>query len=218
MADYDQLLEQHLQLVIEANKTTNITRITSPESARVLHIEDSRVGLPEMQQAPEGRYADIGTGAGYPGIPLAIATGRETLLVDSVKKKTDILNGFIEELGLGDKVSTYGGRIEDLATEQPKQFSVITARALSKLSSLMELASPLLKMNGQLICYKARVDEEELNHAVELEKKLGMKLVSDRDTVLSDGETYRRILVFEKVAKPKISLPRRVGMAQKKPL
>ena len=109
-------------------------------------------------------------------------------------------------------------RIEDLANEMPKRFSVLTARALSSLSSLLELACPLLRMNGQLICLKSHVSDEELNSAQSLEKKLGMKLIKRRDFYLSDGETYREILVFEKVAKPKIKLPRRVGMAQKKPL
>lgn len=218
MPTKEDLINQHLDLVIEANKITNITRITSIEEARVLHIEDSLVGLPELQAAPEGLYGDLGTGAGYPGIPLAIMSGRQTVLVDSVKKKTDILDKIASELGLSEQVSTYTGRIEDLAKDYPKEFSVLTARALSKLGSLMELACPCLRMGGQLICYKARVEDEELQHAIELEKKLGMKLVSDRELLLSDGETQRRIIVFEKVAKPKIMLPRRVGMAQRKPL
>ena len=83
---HDDLLRRHLELVIEANKTTNITRIESMEEGMVLHVEDSLVGLPELEAAPAGRYADLGSGAGYPGIPLAVETGRETLLVDSVGK------------------------------------------------------------------------------------------------------------------------------------
>lgn len=212
---HDELLRQHLELVIEANKTTNITRIASMEEGMLLHVQDSLVGLPELEAAPAGRYADIGSGAGYPGIPLAIETGRETLLVDSVGKKTAILDGFIAELGLT-SVSTYTGRIEDLAREQAGQFAAITARALAKLSVLMELACPLLQQGGHLICYKALVEDAELEHALSLQKKLGMKLVSDRTVAL--GENSRRIIVFEKVGKPHMKLPRRTGLAQKKPL
>ena len=209
---------KHLDLVMEANKVTNLTRITSYEEAKILHIEDSLSGLPEMNAAPEGKYGDMGTGAGFPGIPLAIETGRQTVLMDSVGKKTALLDSFIKELGLSDTVSTYNGRIEDLARTEGKTYAVLTARALSKLGSLMELACPLLKIGGHLICYKARIEEEELSHAVNLEKKLGMRIISDRQFFLSDGETLRRIVVFEKSAKPKIMLPRKVGDAQKKPL
>ena len=212
-----ELITKHLELVIEANKMTNITRISSFEEGMVLHVEDSLSGLLEINESLEGLYGDMGSGAGFPGIPLAIETGRPTVLIDSVGKKAVLLQKFADELGL-DNVSSYGGRLEELAVERPGQFSVLTARALSKLGSLMELATPLLKKGGRLICYKSHIEEEEIAHAISLEKKLGLKLVSDRDFYLSDGETYRRIVVFEKVKKPTIKLPRHVGYAQKKPL
>ena len=211
------LFEKHLQLVIEANKTTNLTRIDDVEKARILHIEDSLAAMQEINAAPRGEYADIGSGAGYPGIPLAIATGRKTTLVDSVKKKAAFLEKFVDELGLKDTVSVYGGRVEELSLERPKSFSVITARAFSSLASILELANPLLQRHGQVVCYKAHVSKEEYDHAAALEDLLGMRLVSDREITLSDAETYRRILVFEKEHTAKVKLPRRNGMAQKKP-
>lgn len=211
----DELMKRHLELVIEANKTTNITRISSYEEGVLLHIEDSLSGLPEVNNAPEGRYVDLGSGAGYPGIPLAIETGRETLLVDSVRKKTLLLDSFIQELNLS-YVSTYHGRIEDLAREQTGLYAVATARALSQLSVLMELASPLLFQHGVLVCYKARLGEDELTHALSLQNKLGMKLISDRTFFLD--EYQRRILCFEKQRDACIKLPRKTGFAQKNPL
>ncbi len=212
-----ELLDQHLRLVIKENETTNLTRIIDWESAQVLHIEDSIQGLPELAEAPEGKYLDMGSGAGFPGIPLAILSGRETLLADSVGKKTKALDGFIRELGLADSAGTYHGRIEDLAVEHPNEFSVITARALSQLSSLLELASPLLQKGGRLVCYKTRPESDELDHAKEVARKLGMEFVSSRGFVLSDGETQRAVIVFEKKHNPSMKLPRRVGLAQKKP-
>lgn len=212
------LLDRHLELVIEANKISNLTRITDWDQGQLLHVEDSLVGLPEVNDAPQGRYADLGTGGGFPGIPLAIVTGRNTLLVDSVGKKTRALDSILSDLGLSERVETYTGRAEDLAIELPGAFSVITARALSSLPSLVELASPLLGRGGRLVCYKGRPDDDEVERAESLEKKLGMAFVSRRDVVLSDDETHRSIFVFEKVRKQKIKLPRRVGMAQRHPL
>lgn len=211
------LLDLHIELLIEANKTTNLTRIQDRESAQVLHVEDSLVGLPEMLAAPQGRYADIGTGGGFPGIPLAIMTGRTTLLVDSVKKKVQVLDTIIDQLQLSQQITTFGGRTEELALSEPGSFAVITARALSSLPSLLELASPLLQQHGWLICYKARPDQEEVDQAQALEEKLGMSLIKTRQVLLSDRETERIIFVFEKVHEPQVTLPRRPGMAQKRP-
>lgn len=212
---HDDLLKRHLELVIEANKTTNITRISTWDEGMLLHVEDSLVGLPEVEEAPEGRLVDIGSGAGYPGIPLAIESGRATLLADSVGKKTAILASMVEELGL-DNVEVYTGRIEDLAREKAGVFAVVTARALAQLSVLMELASPLLQDGGRLVCYKANVSDEELQHALSLQERLGMSLVSDRAVEL--GDACRRIISFEKSGRSQINLPRKTGMAQKRPL
>ena len=213
-----ELIQRHLELVIEANKTTNLTRIDTLEQAMLLHVEDSLVGLEELNDSPAGRYGDLGSGAGYPGIPLAIASGRETVLIDFRKKKVDLMNEFIHQLGLDGQVSTYVGRAELLARQQGGSYSVLTARALSKLSVIMELASPLLDMGGVLICYKSHVDEEEFEHAKHVQKLVGMTINSDRTLKLSDNETTRRIITFKKTNKPKTKLPRQEGMAQKKPL
>lgn len=211
------LLLKHLELVIEANKSVNLTRIDTWEDGLVLHVEDSLIGFPEISESPDGPYADLGTGGGFPGIPLAILTGRKTTLVDARLKKTQMLDGMIKELGLSDWLRTFAGRAELLARKEPQSYSVVTARALAKLSVLMELASPLLKMNGRLICYKANIDKDELMNAKRVQKLTGMHLISDRATTL-DEDINRRILVFEKQAKPEAKLPRKEGAAQKTPL
>ena len=217
-ADRKVLIDRYLEAILEVNKTLNLTRIEDSEEARLLHVEDSLSGLEELKAAPDGLYGDLGSGGGFPGVPLAIASGRQTILVDSVKKKMAAVASVVDELGLASQIDTYDGRIEDLAVERAGQFSALTARALSRLSVLMELASPLLKNGGHLICYKAQLSDEELEHALSLQKYLGMKLVSNRAFLLSDNETARRIVVFEKYKEPGLKLPRRVGLAQKKPL
>lgn len=213
-----ELIERYMSAVLEVNKTLNLTRIEDSSAARLLHIEDSLSGLPELEDAPDGLYVDLGSGGGFPGVPLALASGRSTLLVDSVKKKMAAVSQVLEEIGAASQISTYDGRIEELAAERPQAFSVATARALAQLSVLMELTAPLLRKGGRLVCYKANVSDEELAHALKLKSYLGMDLVSDRSFLLSDKETLRRIIVFEKVKEPGLKLPRRIGLAQKKPL
>lgn len=212
-----ELLDLHLELVLKENQISNLTRIVDWEQGQLLHIEDSLIGLPELLEAPDGRYGDLGTGGGFPGIPLAIMSGRETVLIDSVAKKTHVLDRIVAELGLSQQITTYTGRAEELASEQPCSFAVLTARALSSLPSLIELASPLLCKGGQLICYKAVPDSDELTQCTRIQGKIGMKLVFSREALLSDDETKRSILVFEKVNEPTVKLPRRPGMAQKRP-
>ena len=212
------LMQRYLDSILEANKVTNLTRITDGEQARLLHIEDSLVGLPEVDEAPAGLYGVLGSGGGFPGVPLALATGRKTLLVDSVKKKMAIVQSALDDLSLSEQISTSSERIEDLPLEYKEKFAVLTARALSKLVSLIELASPLLKKSGRLVCYKAQLSSEELEEALAVQDLVGMKMISQREICLSDGETTRTIVVFEKIGKPRIKLPRRIGLAQKQPL
>lgn len=212
------LMQCYLASILEANKVTNLTRITDGEQARLLHIEDSLVGLPEVNEAPDGLYGDLGSGGGFPGVPLALATGRTTLLVDSVKKKMAIVQSVLDDLSLSEQIFTSSERIEDLPLEYKEKFAVLTARALSKLVSLIELASPLLEKGGRLVCYKAQLSSEELDEALAVQDLVGMRMISQREICLSDGETMRTIVVFEKVGKSRIKLPRRIGLAQKQPL
>lgn len=212
------LMQRYLDSILEANKVTNLTRITDGEQVRLLHIEDSLVGLPEVNEAPTGLYGDLGSGGGFPGVPLALATGRKTLLVDSVKKKMAIVQSALDDLSLSEQISTSSERIEDLPLEYKEKFAVLTARALSKLVSLIELASPLLKNGGRLVCYKAQLSSEELEEALAVQDLVGMKMISQREICLSDGENKRTIVVFEKIGKSRIKLPRRIGLAQKQPL
>ena len=212
----EQLLKAYLEAILRKNETLNLTTIRSLDEGMLLHVEDSLAALDELAAAPEGRLADLGSGGGFPGVPLAVTSERDVLLVDSTKKKIDAVLTITEELGIKG-VAGFAGRIEELALEQPESFAVATARALAPLPSLLELACPLLQMGGQLIAYKSAHAEEEMERAQSLEEKLGMKLVSTRELMLSDGVTPRCVYVFEKVAEPQVKLPRRSGMAQKRP-
>ena len=215
--EHQALIKKHLDLVIEYNKVINLTRIDTVEDGMILHVEDSLIGLDELNEAPDGLYGDLGSGAGYPGIPLAIASGRKTVLIDARKKKMEAMEDIINKIDLSEQIGVYAGRAELLARKQSKRYVALTARALSRLSVLMELASPLLQTDGLLICYKAQLTDEELDDALRIQNLVGMKHEKSRNLML-DGKYQRQILTFRKYAEPKVRLPRQEGQAQKQPL
>lgn len=213
------LIDKHLQMVLISNKVHNLTRITDYESAKILHIEDSLEALKEIKSLDNIKYyADMGSGGGFPGITLGIATGFNTTLIETVKKKADCLKSFISELDYKTSISVISDRIENHTINNRNKYDLITARALSSLSSLLELASPLIHTNGYFISYKGDDIDNELKEVSNIENKLGFKLLSNRKYVLSDKTTKHRILLYQKIKDSEIKLPRKLGFAQKKPL
>ena len=182
----------------------------------LLHIEDSLSCLEEFKRQ-EGEFLDIGTGGGFPGVPLAIATGRTGVLIDSVQKKARAVQEMIEKLELENQIQARGIRSEELALEKGEEFTTVVARAVSSLPAVMELATPLLVPGGELIALRGKKDEVDLEDINHIADKLGLELISRRHIYIS--ETYERtIYVFKKVSQTSIKLPRRKGMAQKRPL
>lgn len=214
----EELAIKHLEAVLRENQKLNLTRINTIESGRILHIEDSLSALDLIIAEPDGLMADIGSGAGYPGIPLAIFSSKKTILVESVKKKAMFLKSVITELGLSEQVSVIDKRAEEIAGEGELSFSIITSRAVAELPVILELAAPLLAINGILIAYKGQPDEEEIERGNEAASILGMKQEREIRFTLSDEESKRTIIMYRKFAQPSVKLPRRPGMAQKRPL
>lgn len=158
----ESLILGHTQWVLEQNKHINLTAITSYDDAIRLHVVDSLFALPDVEEALPGPMLDIGSGGGYPGVPLGIAAHRETRLLDSVQKKMRVLQGFLEEAGLSPSIRAQPGRAEDLAREAAGAYAVVTARAVSALPSLVELARPLVYIGGRFIALKGALEGEEL--------------------------------------------------------
>jgi len=208
-------LERHLQLVANANASFNLTTIPSEQSV-ALHVMDSIAALPFLTTAPAGEFADLGSGAGFPGIPLAVLTGRHLTLVESVKKKAVFLESVIGELRL--EATVRGVRAEELAGERPGAFAAVTARAVSSLPSLVELAAPLLAQDGLLICLKGAPDESELDRGDVVARRCGMTRVETVQVEVPGVEARRTIVVYRRKGSPGVSLPRRNGMAQRQPL
>ncbi len=214
--DKQEKIRAYLELVIEKNKELNLTRIDTKEKGMLLHIEDSLSCLEEFKRQ-EGEFLDIGTGGGFPGVPLAIATGRTGVLIDSVQKKARAVQEMIEKLELENQIQARGIRSEELALEKGEEFTTVVARAVSSLPAVIELATPLLVPGGELIALRGKKDEVDLEDINHIADKLGLELISRRHIYIS--ETYERtIYVFKKVSQTSIKLPRRKGMAQKRPL
>ena len=216
-SDELQACVSHLDLVLQANKTTNLTRILNVEDAAVLHILDSLVFLPYIENAPEGALLDMGTGAGFPGIPLTIATHRRATYIDSVGKKVDAVNSFVRALGLKHAHAVHD-RLEEYARSHKKQFSVVTARALAPLPVLVEYAAPYLKDGGLFIVTKGNPSDEELASGMSAAKICGFTLLLNDAIDLPEGLGHRGFIVLKKSHPASVSLPRANGMAKKNPL
>lgn len=212
------LLIQHLSLVIDKNKTTNLTRIVDPHDAVILHIVDSLLLVPSVSKAPRGTFVDVGTGAGFPGIPLGIITGRRGILIDSVRKKVESVHEFIETLGLVETLSCMHVRAEDLAREHPASFSVVVARAVAQTNVLVEYAAPLLSHDGLLVIAKAHVTDEELTAGDRAADICGLGRVSRETYELPEAKGHREVICYRKEGKPSIRLPRKSGTAKRDPL
>ena len=217
--DQAELLIKDLELVIEKNKVVNLTRIVALRDAVTLHLVDSLVPLGIKHFKPlEGlRFLDIGTGAGFPGVPLAIMTGMSGVFIDSVGKKVNAVNEFISELGLNDCKAT-AIRAEELALTEPHAFDFVTARAVAQSNVIIEYAAPLLKFGGRLILEKANLSEEELQNANYASQVCGLTRVSRETLELPRDLGHREILIYEKEKEPRIKLPRANGTAKNHPL
>ena len=180
-----------------------------------VHIADSLVGLEVDAVREAARIVDLGSGAGPPGLVLAIARPEaEVVLVESVGKKCAWLERTVEELGV-ENVRVACARAEEL-DEAP--FDVVTARALGSLPVLCEYAAPLLREGGSLVAWKGAVDAQEEADGLHAAEVLGLERVEVRAVEPYKGSERRTLHVFRKIAPTPAGYPRRPGMAAKRPL
>lgn len=208
---------KHLDLVVEKNKQLNLTRILDMDDALVLHLIDSLLLLPYIQKAPEGKLLDMGSGGGFPGIELAIGSGRSTTLIDSVGKKVDALNEFSKNLDLT-AVYAEHKRLEELTQQEKFSYACVTARALASMPVLIEYARPYLMNDGLLVLTKGKPQEEEIESGKKAASICGMELVEAAQYELPRELGHRELYIYRVVRKSKVKLPRQIGLAKKKPL
>lgn len=213
------------ELVSEWNTRMNLTAIEAPEEAAIKHFLDSLLcELPLSSlgfgREAEARIIDVGTGAGFPGIPLKLAGRRRKLvLLESVSKKCDFLRAAVGELGLGG-VTVANGRAEELGRGAGFRdgFDVAVARGLARLNVAVELCSPFVRRGGWFIAMKGAEGQEEIREAGYAIEELRLKV---RDVVrLSLPKEFgeRTLIVLEKTERTPEKYPRRVGMPNKRPL
>ncbi len=196
----------------------SVSTVTEGREAWDVHVADSLSGLEVDQLVTADRIADIGSGTGFPGLALAAALPRaEVDLIESVGRKCDFMRRAIEASGLGN-ANVVNARAEDWAGgEGSGRYDVAVARAVGRLSVLAELASPMLAEGGILVAWKGRRDPEE---EVELDRaaaEVGME--SDRviPVVPYPGSRNRHIHVLRKIGATPAGIPRRAGIARKRP-
>ena len=221
-ADQIQLLLTDLKLMLEKNHVLNLTSIREPFDALVLHILDSLLFLKPLDKLCESErdstLLDMGTGGGFPGIPLACTRPYQVTLLDSVGKKVAACSEFADYLGLSSRITCVHSRLEDYAKDNPHSFNFVVARALSSLDVLIEYATPFLSNKGYLICGKGNPSDVELNNAALSANICGLQLVSRETYELPADYGHREFYIYKIVAASKVKLPRKSGDAKRNTL
>lgn len=209
---------KYYALLVETNKVMNLTAITEPEEVAVKHMIDS---LLAWEAGMEGKLlADVGTGAGFPGVPLKIyCPTLKVVLIDSLGKRLKFLQQVIDALELKD-ICCEHLRAED-AGRNPKhreKYDFVTARAVARLSVLSEYCLPLVKKGGQFIALKGSKYADEIAEGSEAVKILGGKIISAEPVKLPGLDDGRAIIKISKIKTTPAQYPRKAGTPEKQPL
>ena len=188
------------------------------ERAWKVHVADSLTGLEVAELAAAGRIADVGAGAGFPGLVLAVALpDTQVDLIESVGRKCNFMTRALAAAGIPN-AKVIEGRSEDIAAGRGReQYDAVTARAVGRLSTLAELASPLLRTGGVLVAWKGKRDAEEERQLERAAEQLAMQPVQIRHVGPFAGSEHRHLHVLRKAGPTPEGLPRRPGMAKKRP-
>ncbi len=212
--------ELYMRGVLEWNEKVNLTRITEPEEFIVKHFLDSLVccNRKEFQQAE--RIIDVGTGAGFPGIPLAIlAPEKKFVLMDSLAKRLRIIDALCGEAGISN-VETVHARAEELARNKNhrEKYDLCVSRAVANMAVLSEYCLPFIKVGGCFMAYKGPEAAAEAAEAEKAIKLLGGSLQEIYDGSLAKYDISHKIVLIKKVKNTVSKYPRKAGMPTKEPL
>lgn len=214
--------EKYYRLLVEWNEKFNLTTITEYTGVQVKHFLDSLSAAPLLQRAGvNGKtLLDVGAGAGFPGMPLAIAyPDLRVTLLEATGKKVRFLDAVARDLGL-ENVAAVHGRAEEFAREakQRAHYDFVVARALAPMRTLLEYTLPFARRGGVLIAYKAVEAERETAEAQRAIKALGGRAREIIPVQLADLDDVRRLVVIDKIAPTPAVYPRAGGLPKNKPL
>jgi 16S rRNA (guanine527-N7)-methyltransferase len=205
-------------LALLAEERASVSSVTDPKRAWRVHVEDSLTGLEVSELAEAARIADIGSGAGFPGIVLAVALPDTRVdLIESVGRKCDFIQRAIDAAGIAN-ATVLNARSEELASGGCREsYDAVTARAVGRLSTLAELASPLLRDDGVLVAWKGKRDADEEQQLARAAERLAMQPVEILDVGDRAGSKHRHLHLIRKLGPTPGELPRRPGIAKKRP-
>lgn len=217
--------KKYYELLVETNKVMNLTAITDKDEVVLKHFIDS-LAIQNYVDFTSKKFnvIDIGTGAGFPGIPLKIAFPQlDITLFDSLNKRIKFLQNVIDELGLDNgegKCEAIHGRAEEAGknTLYREKYDFVVSRAVANMAVLSEYCLPFTKVGGLFIPYKSGEIDEELSNSKKAINILGGKYVETKKLVLPDSDIKRSFVIVKKIKNTPKAYPRKAGTASKQPL
>ena len=218
--DQKSKFEKYYSLLLEKNKVMNLTRITDEREIIIKHFVDSLMICKVIDMNKVESLIDVGTGAGFPGVPIKIMWPNiKVTLLDSLDKRVGFLKEVIEELDLED-IEAIHGRAEDLGQDANyrEQYDLCASRAVANLATLSEYCIPFVKDQGIFVSYKADESDEEIKEAKAAIEILGGSIESISEEIIPEDEIKRKLIVIKKVKNTDSKYPRKAGKPSKKPL
>lgn len=208
----------YMNILIEWNNKINLTAIIEPEEIICKHFVDSLTVIEKIKG--DAKIIDVGTGAGFPGIPIKIVLPNvKVVLLDSLNKRINFLNEVIEKLNL-EKIETVHGRAEDYGRNKNfrEKFDYSIARAVAPLNILTEYLMPFVKEYGKCICMKGPNAIQEIESSKNAIKILGGNEIVNEEIIIQNTDIKRNIIVINKERKTELKYPRKAGVPSKNPL